>query len=171
MIGSGSGCGCRNSDLGTLRSHLGKLRELSWAERGLLLEAAVVLPLVSAAIRLVPFRHLMRLAEWPLGRASTIPRAALPRRVRWVLQVLSRRAPGAVCLHQSLTAQILLRRRGAPSILFYGANPGDADGMKAHAWVACDGVDVVGGEVAREFAVLATFPQADADKLTRAAGT
>jgi hypothetical protein len=158
--------------VGTLRSHLRKLRELSWAERGLVVEAALVVTLVSAAIRLLPFRHLMRLAEWPLGRrASAIPRARLPNRVRWALQVIGRRAPDAVCLHQSLTAQILLRRRGAPSILYYGAHPGDAAGMRAHAWVVCDGYDVVGGEAAHDFAVLATFPRHDPDRLKPAAGT
>ena len=157
--------------MGSPRSHAQKVRELSWFERGLLLEGAAVLALMTLAVRLVPFRHLMRLAEWPLGGSPKIPREALPKRVRWLLQVLSRRTPGAVCLHQSLTAQILLRRRGAPAVLYYGANPGDAKGLKAHAWVVCDGVDVIGGDVASEYAVLATFPRAPADSLTRAAGT
>lgn len=159
--------------MGSLRSAFATARELSWGRRALFLEAAATLALVTLAIRLLPFRVLMRLAEWPLGRERPEPpRATVLRRVRWAVLVASRRAPWrAVCLHQSLTAQVLLRRRGVPSILYYGAHPGDAGGMKAHAWVKSDGYDVVGGEVASDFAVLAAFPRPNADKLKGASGT
>ena len=159
----------------SLGSRLATLRALSWPQRAILLEAAVVLAATTLAIRFLPFRLTIRLAEWPLGpERRRPPRDVLLRRVGWAVRVASRRVPwDAVCLHQGLTAQILLRRRGAPSILYYGANPGDAQGMKAHAWVECDGVDVVGGEAAAGYAVLAAFPRpaAAAGKLRRSGGT
>lgn len=169
----GCGSGCRIVEVASLRSALATARELSWGQRALFLEAAVTMSLVAAAVRLLPFRVLMRLAEWPLGRQRPGPaREKLLRRVRWAVLVASRRTPwDAVCLHQSLTAQILLRRRGVPSVLYYGAHPGDADGMKAHAWVKSDGYDVVGGEVAAQYAVLATFPPLDPDQLPGTSGT
>lgn len=159
--------------MGSLRSALATARELSWERRALFLEAAVTMSLVTAAVRLLPFRVLMRLAEWPLGRERRgRPREQLLRRVRWAVLVASRRTPwDSVCLHRSLTAQILLRGRGVPSTLYYGAHPGDAGGLKAHAWVMCDGFDVVGGEVAAEYAVLATFPRLDSEKTPRVVGT
>ena len=159
----------------SLGSYLATIRAMNWPQRGLLVEAVVLIGLTTVAIRVLPFRVLMRLAEWPLGRQrGRIPRDVLLPWVRRAVLAASRRAPwDAVCLHQSLTAQILLRRRGAPSVLYYGAHPGDAGGMKAHAWVKCDGVDVVGGEVAGDYAVLATFPRSggDAEKLHSSCGT
>jgi hypothetical protein len=159
--------------LASLRSALVTFRDLDWSRRGLFLEAALTVTLVAFAIRLLPFRVLMRLAEWPLGvERAAATRPQVLRRVRWAVLVAGRRTPwDAVCLHQSLTAQILLRRRGVPSTLYYGANAGDAAGMKAHAWVQCGGVDVVGGENAADYAVLATFPQQNAEKLGGAPGT
>jgi hypothetical protein len=53
----------------------------------------------------------------------------------------------------------MLRRRGVPSVLYYGAAQGERTGLSAHVWVRDGDVDVVGGEIADRFAVLATFPK------------
>jgi hypothetical protein len=52
----------------------------------------------------------------------------------------------------------MLRRRGVPSILYYGAAPDNQNGLSAHVWVRDGGVNVIGGEIASRFTVLATFP-------------
>jgi len=159
--------------LSALTTSLRKFRARTWRERALLLETALTLGATSLAIRVLPFRVLIRLASWPIGReARHTTRDVLLRRVRWAVRATSKRAPwDAVCLYQALTAQIVLRRRGAPSVLYYGVHPGDADGMRAHAWVRCDDYDVVGGEVAADYAVLASFPRAPADNLREVSGT
>ena len=54
----------------------------------------------------------------------------------------------------------MLRRRGVPSILYYGASPDENQGLAAHVWVRDGNTDVVGCEVASRYAVLATFPAA-----------
>ena len=52
----------------------------------------------------------------------------------------------------------MLRRRGVPSFLYFGAAPDDKRGLIAHVWVRDGDVDIVGGEETSRFAVLATFP-------------
>jgi hypothetical protein len=52
----------------------------------------------------------------------------------------------------------MLRRRGVPSVLYYGASHDAKSGLCAHVWVRDGAVDVVGGETASRYAVLATFP-------------
>ena len=43
-------------------------------------------------------------------------------------------------------------------MLYYGAAQDDRTGLYAHVWVRDGEVDVIGGEIAYRFAVLATFP-------------
>jgi hypothetical protein len=63
-----------------------------------------------------------------------------------------------MCFEQGLAAQIMLRRRGVPSRLYYGAAQNDQRGLSAHVWVQDGEVNVIGGEIASRFALLATFP-------------
>ena len=52
----------------------------------------------------------------------------------------------------------MLRRRGIPSVLYYGAAPDDRCGIVAHVWVRDGEADVVGCELAGRYALLASFP-------------
>jgi hypothetical protein len=52
----------------------------------------------------------------------------------------------------------MLRRRGVPAVLYYGAAQDEGSGLYAHVWVRDEDIDVIGGENAYHFAVLATFP-------------
>src|SRR5262249_28593518 len=80
------------------------------------------------------------------------------RRIRWAIIATASRVPWrAVCFQQGLAAQMMLRRRNIPSVLYYGAAQGRG-GLSAHVWVRDGNVDVIGGEMAHRFAVLATFP-------------
>jgi hypothetical protein len=71
-----------------------------------------------------------------------------------------------LCFQQGLAAQLMLRRRGIPSVLYYGAAQGDRTGLCAHVWVQDGEVDVIGGEIAHRFAILATFPSQNAGMVT-----
>jgi GNAT superfamily N-acetyltransferase len=134
-----------------------RLARLRWADRALLVEALATLTLASLAIRLLPFRSLMRAASaiGPAnGGASFDPRV---RRSVWAVQAWARRVPWrAVCFQRGLAVHVMLRRRGIGSVLHYGVS--QADGLKAHVWVRAAGHDVIGCEEAAGFTCLATWP-------------
>ena len=60
----------------------------------------------------------------------------------------------------------MLKRRGVPSVLYYGAAQDDLNGLHAHVWVRANDLDVTGGEIANRFALLATFPPQKLELLT-----
>ena len=123
---------------------------------GLAAEALLCLAVARAATRWLPFRMAMCLAAPRLRRRAPGDVAA---QVRWAISMAGRRAPWrAACLQQGLAAQLMLRRRGLDSRLYFGARSDGARGPSAHVWVRADGRDVVGGAGALGFAVLATYP-------------
>jgi Transglutaminase-like superfamily len=124
------------------------------------LEAIIWLAIARVAIAVLPFRHVGLLATRPVRRkVFGEMRLSKVRRIRWAIIVAARRVPWrALCFQQGLAAQLMLRRRGVPSVLYYGAAQWEGTGLSAHVWVRAGDIDVVGGEIADRFAVLATFP-------------
>lgn len=142
---------------------LARWRRVSGPDRVLLCEAFLLLAFARVAIGLLPFERIARIAAPSLGADIPAPmeRNRLRSRVRWAVRACARRVPfKAVCFQQGLAAQLMLRRRGIPSVMYYGAAPAPDKkaGLAAHVWVSDDGVYVVGGESAADHAVLATFP-------------
>ena len=134
---------------------------LEWQGRLLRLEATFWLAIAKLAIAVLPFRQVGLLASRPI-RQTEIPRQTHVngvRRIRWAISASATRVPWrALCFQQGLAAQLMLRRRGIPSVLYYGAAQDDRDGLSAHVWVRDGDVDVIGGEIADHFTILATFP-------------
>lgn len=129
------------------------------ADWALAIEALIWLGLTGAALRLLSFKALMRLAAWPLGGVGLASDAD---RVGWAVCAAARRWPGRpACFQQGLAAQIMLRRRGLASRLFYGARSNGAQGPRAHVWVRLADRDVVGGGPTAHYAVLAVAPSSD----------
>jgi hypothetical protein len=127
----------------------------------LLAEAMLVLAFSSAAIRLLPFARVGRLASGRLGRRRRRQAEELAAKVAWAVRACARRAPWrAVCFQQGLTSQIMLRRRGVDSTLYFGAAMGAESALAAHVWVKAGPTEVVGCDEADGFAVLATYPAA-----------
>jgi hypothetical protein len=133
------------------------------ADRALVAEALVCLVLASAALRLTTFGDL---ARWASGRDDSDGRPAEPARARRVARAVmsaARRAPWApACFAQGLACHAMLRRRGLPSRLYYGARNDGSRGLQAHVWVCVGEVGLVGAETAGDFALLATFPSFEA---------
>ena len=141
---------------------LQKFWQLSWQDRLLLLEAFLWLALAGLAIALLPFRQVAFLAARPIHQPKLPHQIRLVKlkRIRWAIITAAGRVPWrAKCFQQGFAAQVMLRRRGVPSVLYYGAAQDDKSGLLAHVWVRDGNADVIGGDIACRFATLATFPQ------------
>jgi hypothetical protein len=128
----------------------------------LLFEATLSLALAAFAVAVLPFRQIGRLATCPVRQPDLPPaaRKIAVRRIRWAIFSCARRVPWrTVCFQQALAAQLMLRRRGIPSVLYYGAAPDDKRGLAAHVWVRAGEIGVVGHEISHQFAVLAKYPE------------
>jgi Transglutaminase-like superfamily len=150
-------------------SVIGKFFGLPWHDRFLLLEAILLLAFASFAIAWLPFRHAGFLAARPIRRPKAVCQTRMNKvqRIRWAIITTAARVPWrALCFQQCLAAQLMLRRRGIPSVLYYGAAKAERKGLSAHVWVRDGEVDVIGSEIAHRFRILATFPPQSADMLT-----
>jgi hypothetical protein len=137
-----------------------KFWRLSWRDRILMLQAVYWLAVAGFVIAVLPFRHVGRLAaRRPRGREPPVQTKRIEiKRIRWAMVVAARHVPWtAVCFQQGFAAQLMLRRRGVPSVLYYGATSEEGR-LSAHVWVRDGDVDIIGSEIAFRFAVLATFP-------------
>lgn len=121
--------------------------------RMLLAQAAGDLILASLAIRLLPFRQVMRLVRAP-SRTGTATTAQAE--LRSAIEAVAGRLPwSTVCFEKGLAMHRMLRRRGVPAVLHYGIAAG---ARAAHVWVEVDGQVVIGGEALNGVAGVATFP-------------
>ncbi len=135
-----------------------RLARLGWTDRALLVEAMAVLTLASFAIRIVPFRHVVRAAS-AFGRPVREGAASdlLVRKIVWWVNSAGKRVPWrALCFQRGLAVHVMLRRRGVASFLHYGV--AQSDSLNAHVWVSAAGRDVIGGEEAAGYTRLATYP-------------
>jgi hypothetical protein len=125
-------------------------------EVGAFAEAAMALTLASLAVRLLPFRWLVR----TMGRRDPVRRGAFrdTGSVRRAVHRASRRLPWrTVCIQQGLAAHWMLRRRGMPAKLHYGIRNG-VERLSAHVWVTVEGAAVVGEEHEDPHAPVVCFP-------------
>jgi hypothetical protein len=136
-----------------------KLFRLSWADRILLANAVISLGIARVLIVALRFRQVAKLASKAVPPSSPNNAEALISKIRWAVQAGATRVPWrALCFEQGLAAHMMLRRRGVNTVLFYGAAPNLDEKLAAHVWVRYGSADVIGGESASQFAVLATFP-------------
>lgn len=106
------------------------------------LEAFGWVAFVRATLWLRPYQELLRFCRIRSG--NHLDRSA--GRVLRAVRRAARLVPGASCLTQALTAQILLARRGVPSVLHLGVNRTENGVFGAHAWLEIGGVVVMGGD-------------------------
>jgi hypothetical protein len=135
---------------------------LPWRDRVMLVEALLLLSVASLAIGLLPFRNVVSLGS-AASDAGAGPSAqlGLVRKCRWAVTAWANRVPWrAVCFQRGLALHWMLRRRGVPSLLHYGVGRSEDGELRAHVWVSVTGEIVLGGEVADQFACLATYPPA-----------
>ena len=140
--------------------------QLPWRDRLILAEAFFWLSVARPATAVLPFRRIANLAacrtsrQWP----SADDRNTIIQRTRWAIHAAAKRVPWkALCFQQGIAAQVMLRRRGIASTLYYGAALDQGDELSAHVWVRDGDIDVVGCDQAGRYAVLATFPYRTTD--------
>jgi hypothetical protein len=125
-----------------VRRKLSTLRSLSWADRGRVAEAAVLLAAARAAVLVLPYRALERWLRFERGREPSDGRRIAD--VRCAVETASRNLPFAVaCLPQAMAAKLMLARRGCRSSLVIGAGR-DGDDLLLHAWLEAGGMVVTG---------------------------
>ncbi len=121
-----------------------RYRALEHRARILVVEAAILVGIIQAGLRVLPFAWLRGM----LGVAKRLrSQAPCPQtRLAWAVQAAGRLRPGRTCLHEALAAEVMLCRRGYHPTLRFGVKKGGdpAVALEAHAWVECDGASVAG---------------------------
>ena len=144
----------------TGNSILGRLCRTSGRELADFMEALGSLTAASVAIKLLPFRMVVRTMSFTrLGLArDPADYGPMADEVRQAVKRASARLPWAiVCFPEGLAAHWMLRRRGAPSRVHYGLRQADSK-LSAHVWVTLGGAVVVGEETADPHTCVAVFP-------------
>jgi hypothetical protein len=124
-----------------------RFRALEPGDRRLLLEAVILIGIVQAGFRILPFATLLRV----LSAAKRLRHRSHHRqpRIGWAVAAAAKLVPGRTCLSDALAADVMLCRRGCQSSLRLGVKKrnGSAEPPQAHAWVESDGT-IVAGELA-----------------------
>ena len=144
----------------TATSFLRRFRRASGRELAEFAEALAALAAASAAIKLLPFKTVVRTMDYGPVDETRDPAGdgQLADAVRLAVKRASVRLPWAiVCFPEGLAAHWMLRRRGAPSRVHYGLRQSDST-LSAHVWVTLGGAVVVGEETADPHTCVAVFP-------------
>lgn len=117
---------------------------LAAAERKLhVLNCLVVVAAVRIGLTMFGFSLVDRLTRRIAAHKSA--RSADMARVASGVEAAARRVPGASCLTQALAGRALLARLGQRSTIRIGIDRHSPGALRAHAWLICDGVIVLGG--------------------------
>ena len=118
-----------------------KWTALSWADRWLLMCAALMLVQMKARLASTRFRPDPDPDVRNLGAAERESRLARAQNVARLVNMAAAASPASyTCLHRSLVTWYLLRWKGIPCRLRLGAADGGSEPFEAHAWVECDGI-------------------------------
>jgi hypothetical protein len=140
-----------------------KLRALSWYELRLLVAATVALGTMRLAIRLIPFRLIIRaigLSEGTSAETADGTSDARAVQIGRALHSAAAHTPGRdTCLVQALAGAALLRLSGMQPTLFLGVakDGAAAEAITAHAWLRCGDITVTGQAEQHRYAPIANF--------------
>lgn len=135
---------------------ISKLLTKSPREVWLLAEAACFLCVFKLRLKLVPFRHVLRLrlgSKRNPGHGANA--AAVTDGVNWAINAACSRIPGTEkCLVKALAAQQMLLRRGIDARVRIGVPKTLSGNFEAHAWVESQGRTIVGESRSERFVAL-----------------
>lgn len=138
---------------------LRRLRNATWAQHKLFVEAVAALAAARFLFAVLPFAKAAALVRTPHRQApADSERQALVSSVRRSILTVAPHLPWrAMCLEQGFAAHWMLRRRAIPTVLHYGIRMERGE-LQAHVWVRSDDADIIGCENRSEFAEVAQFP-------------
>ena len=153
----------------TTRGAWSRVARPGWRGISLRIEALVRLLEIRRRLRGHTFKEVRAAVLRPVaGRAAGANDGGLrplsaatpdePRRIGEAVESAARYVPGAQCLAQSLSAQVMLARRGLPSIIHFGFLRSSETGeLEGHAWLEAQGQIVTGDVGLDNFTRTATF--------------
>ena len=125
-----------------------------WQENLFLLRTWMMLGITTVALRASNYRKVRKFFSHELGRTHWSPES-----IGWAVTTASRYVPGAKCLAQAIVAETLLLQSGFPAHIHVGVTKPGESRLRAHAWVECEGIVVVGeDEKLAELSRLHAFP-------------
>lgn len=126
---------------------LQKWLRLSTREKGLLIQAVLLLNGIRLSLKFCHFRvwqPLLRQDSPSAAPQSIQPSALSLSRIVWAVNVASRFSPGVQCLARALTTRLLLHQYGYEAHIRLGAKLAESGQFQAHAWVESQGAVVIG---------------------------
>lgn len=146
-----------------------RLRRIGWSGVSLRFEALLLLRRVLASLESHPFQDVraslmpVQPTKAPPDRrayaSSDVHRGDVDRAtaVGQAVASAAQYVPGALCVSQALATQVMLARRGEPSIIHFGFLRSQAGAVEGHAWLEVDGAVVIGDMGLDDFTRTATF--------------
>lgn len=138
-----------------------KFARLTFAEKLLLLEAAMFMALVRPVILLLPFRKIAPLLGYERFES---PHEISPaqvfkaRQIGWAVVTMSYHTFWqATCLVQAVAAQLMLKWRGISGTVYLGTIKDKENNLLAHAWIRCGSEILTGASGNKQYNVIATF--------------
>ena len=138
--------------------------KLSSRERSLFLEARLILGMMQVSIRTISFKRLTCSLKQQQSDTEITP---LNHRELEIAITIGRAINSAAnntpwesaCLVQSLTAQLMLKKRGIPGVFFLGVmkNIDSSENLCAHAWSQCGDMIITGHNIHKDFTALSLF--------------
>ncbi len=149
------------SILKALIRKVGIVMRLPLADKGLLLEALVLLAFARVAVLLLPFRWVARVLgkeEAQTPAEEQLAHVVQIRRVGAMIRETARNVPWtSKCLDQALAAKIMLARRAIATTVYLGVNVDEQGQLAAHAWLRSGTLYVTGGKIRDRYTVINTF--------------
>ena len=139
-----------------------RFQHLPLAKKIIFFEAIAWSIVARVLIFVCPFswtKYILRLKPYtaqPLKNVHTLVQTGQAKTIASLINTLNHYFPWKnTCLVQAITAKMLLKRRGAESVIIMGLKKEDSGALKAHAWLTnVDGV-VTGFDDANQFTALA----------------
>lgn len=115
--------------------------------------AGALLPLgfIRVGLTFLPFRIVRTIVDWLKSSSFTGRGAMREERSLWAVKAASRFVPGATCLTQSLTLEIILALQGIESLTRFGVARTPSGEFQAHAWVESRGAPLNRAEGVEQF--------------------
>jgi hypothetical protein len=140
-------------------TYFGKWLRLDRTRKMLFCEAYIYMGIARFQVLTRPFKRIaknLRTTGEPEIESAIDP--VVIRQVAWALRIAARFTPWkSNCLAQGLAAWRMLKRRGLPSVLYFGVAKDETDQMIAHAWLRSGDYFVCGGDGSKRYAVTGAF--------------